>query len=170
MRKAMGFGLAVLAACGSKAKPVEPPQVEIVDASAPVVDAAPPEPEAAAPEAAPPPKAMALCSVGGDPIATRQCLVWQSGCADAMVLAVGGKPFRKCAAQKPECDETEEKLVMASQRIAPGTRACKTKFYLAKEVVIGDSTWRVCPEDAEDKELSTLWKRVVSTCRAPITP
>jgi hypothetical protein len=153
----------LVAACGSKPKPVEP-HVD-VDASAP--DAAPPEVPDAAPEAAPPPpKTIALCSVGGDPTATKQCLVW-SGCAGGMVLTVRGKPYRKCSAPQADCEETEEKLVMASQRIPPGARSCAKTFYLAKEVDIGDQKWRVCPEDAEDKELNVLWKRIVTSCRQP---
>jgi len=151
-------------ACGSKPKPVAPPVIE--DASAPVVDAAPPEvPEAAPPP--PPPKTFALCSVGGDPTSTRQCLTW-TGCAGGMELSIGGKPFRKCSAKQADCDETEEKLTMASQRIEQGARPCKSKFFLQKEVVIGDAKWQVCPEDAEDKGLSVLWKRIVPSCREPL--
>jgi hypothetical protein len=163
--KTSAFLFALLAvACGSKPKPVEPQHVEL-DASAPI-DASPPDVPDAAPEAAPPPRTISLCSVAERPEA-KQCLHW-SGCAGGMVLSVGGKPFRKCTAKTSECDETEEKLVMASQRIAPGARKCTTRFYLAKEVDIADQKWTVCPEDAEDKELSVLWKRIVPSCRQPL--
>ena len=83
-------------------------------------------------------------------------------------MTIGGKPYRKCSAKQADCEETEEKLTMASQRIEPGARPCKNKLYLAKEVKIGDAIWHVCPEDAEDKELNVLWKRIVSSCREPL--
>jgi len=119
-----------IASCGSKPKPVAAPVAE--DAAAPIPDAAPLEAPDAAPEAAPPPpKTYALCSVGGDPTSTHQCLVW-TGCANGMVLAINGKPFRNCTAPQSDCEETEEKLTMASQRIEQGTRPCKNKFFLTK--------------------------------------
>lgn len=155
-----------VASCGNNTKPVEPPRVAEEDAAVPVVDAAPPEPVVATVDSAPPPQRMALCSVGGDPIANKQCIVW-TGCGGGMLQTLGGRPIRKCAPKAGQCEDVEAKLVAASQRLTQGKRTCKTKFYLGKEVVIGEATFSVCPEDPDDKELSTIWKQVGSTCREP---
>ncbi len=157
--------LLAVVSCGNNTKPAEPPHVE-EDATAPIVDASVPEPEAAPIDSAPPPQRMAICSVGGDPIANKQCLVW-TGCAGGMLLTLGGKPIRKCAPKPGQCEDVESKLVASSQHLTPGKRTCKTKFYLGKEVVIGEATFSVCPEDADDKELSTIWKQIAPTCREP---
>jgi hypothetical protein len=153
-----------MASCGNN-KPVEPPHVD-VDAEPP--DAAPPDlPEAAPPDAAPPPKTIALCSVSGDSAASKQCITW-TGCSNGILQTLGGKPIRKCAPKGVQCEDVEAKLIEASQRLTLGARSCKTKFYLGKLVVIGDASYSVCPEDPDDKMLSTLWKQIVPTCRGAL--
>lgn len=166
--------VSLLVACAAKPPPVPKPEPTTEPESLP------PEPPPSAldagareaVDAAPSPggKSIALCAVPTDP-SKAQCLTW-TGCAGGIVETYAGNPVRKCAASAEDCAAAEKKLVDESEKLkASGggaARVCKLRNYLKKEIRIEGVSVFVCPEDADDRPLSELWRQIAGTCKEPI--